>query len=83
VAHIECSYQQPARLDDLIEIDLRVARTGRVYIVFEQSARRGADVLATARVKAACIDARRFAPAAMPADMTAAFRTLPGFSPPP
>jgi acyl-CoA thioester hydrolase len=83
VAHIECSYQQPARLDDLIEIDLRVARTGRVFIVFEQSARRGAEVLATARVKAACIDARRFAPAAMPADMTAAFRTLPGFSPTP
>ncbi len=80
VAHIECTYQQPARLDDQIEIDLRVARAGRVYIVFEQSARRGANVLATARVKAACVDARRLAPAAMPAEMIAAFRTLSGFS---
>ena len=80
VAHIECTYQQPARLDDLIEIDLRVARSGRVFIAFEQSARRGSELLATARVKAACIDARRFAPAAMPDVMTAAFRTLPGFS---
>jgi acyl-CoA thioester hydrolase len=83
VAHIECTYQQPARLDDQIEIDLRVAKAGRVFILFEQCARRGADVLATARVKAACIDARRFAPAAMPADMTAAFQTLPGSSPSP
>ena len=81
VAHVECTYQQPARLDDQIEIDLRVARAGRVYIVFEQSARRGANVLATARVKAACVDARRLAPAAMPAEMIDAFRTLSGFSP--
>ena len=50
VAHIECSYQQPARLDDLIEIDLRVAKTGRVYIVFEQAR--------AARHRAACDRAR-------------------------
>jgi acyl-CoA thioester hydrolase len=80
VAHIACDYRQPARLDDLIDIDLRVARAARVSIVFEQTARRGATVLATATVKAACIDAKRFVPAAMPPAMMAAFRSLLGTS---
>ena len=80
VAHVECEYHQPARLDDLIEIDLRIARAGRVAIVFEQTARRGDTVLARATVKAASVDARRFAPTAMPPEMIDAFRTLPGYS---
>ena len=79
VSRVECEYQLPARLDDLIEIDLRIARAGRVSIVFEQSARRGDEVLATATVRAACIDSHRFVPAAMPAELLDAFRTLPGY----
>lgn len=79
VAHVECEYRQPARLDDLVEIDLKIARAGRVAIVFEQTARRGDAVLARATVKAACIDARRFAPMAMPPELIDAFRTLPGY----
>lgn len=81
VAHIECEYLQPARLDDLIQIDLRIARAGRVAIVFEQTARRGDTVLARATVKAASIDTRRFVPTAMPPAMMDAFRTLTGHSP--
>ena len=53
-------------------------KSGRVFIVFEQTARRGATVLATATVKAGCIDTHRFVPAAMPAELLDAFRTLPG-----
>jgi acyl-CoA thioester hydrolase len=78
VAQIACEYVQPARLDDLIEIDLRVRRAGRVSIVFEQTARRGAAVLANATVKAGCIDTRSFAPSPMPDHLVAAFRSLPG-----
>ena len=40
VARVDCEYRQPARLDDLLQIDLRVAKAGRVFIVFEQTARR-------------------------------------------
>lgn len=78
VAQIECDFRQPARLDDVLEIDVRVARAGRVSIEFSQTARRGADVLATARVRVGCIDTTRFAPAAMPAAMIEALRQLPG-----
>jgi acyl-CoA thioester hydrolase len=81
VARIECEYRQPARLDDLIEIDLRVQKAGRASVVFAQTARRGASVLANATVKAACVDSRRFVPAPMPTGMAEAFKTLPGYTP--
>ena len=79
VAKVECEYRRPARLDDLIEVDVRIVHSGRVFIVFGQSARRGDEVLATAMVKAGCIDSRRFAPAPMPTELLDAFRTLPGY----
>ncbi len=82
VAHIECDYRQPARLDDLVEIDLRIARAARASIVFEQAARRADAILATAKVKVACADSRRLVPMAMPTTVLDAFRTLPGFSAP-
>ena len=43
VARIECDYRRPARLDDVIDIDVRVIQAGRVSVVFEQTARRGDD----------------------------------------
>jgi acyl-CoA thioester hydrolase len=76
VAEVTCRYRAPARLDDLLEIDLAVARAGRASIVFEQAARREGTVLATAAVKVGCIDARTFAPMAMPDAMLTAFRRL-------
>src|SRR5512146_1645999 len=48
VARIECDYRRPARLDDAVDIDLRVVQAGRASVVFEQTARRGDDVLAVA-----------------------------------
>jgi acyl-CoA thioester hydrolase len=77
VAGIECEFRQPARLDDLIDIDVRIARAGRASFEFVQTARRGADVLANARVRVGCIDTQRHAPAAMPAAMVQALGTLP------
>jgi acyl-CoA thioester hydrolase len=65
VARIECDYRRPARLDDIIELDVRVAQAGRVSIVFEQTARRGAEILATARVRAGCVDTGSLAPKPM------------------
>lgn len=78
VAQVECDFRQPAKLDDVLEIDVRVARAGRASIEFCQTARRGAEVLATARVRVGCIDTARFAPAAMPLPMLDALRQLPG-----
>ncbi len=77
VTRIECDYKQPARLDDVLELDVRVARAGGASIVFDQTARRGAEVLATARVRAGCIESDRFTPARLPAALRAALDYIP------
>ena len=76
VARIECDYRRPARLDDVIDIDVRVIQAGRVSVVFEQMARRGDDVLAQARVRAGCVDTKTLAPRAMPAPMLEAMKSM-------
>ena len=76
VARIECDYRRPARLDDVIDIDVRVIQAGRVSVVFEQVARRGDDVLAQARIRAGCVDTKTLAPKAMPAPMLEAMKSM-------
>ena len=77
MSRLECEYRQPARLDDVIELDVLVARAGSASIVFDQTARRGAEMLATARVRIGCIDSSRFAPVPLPPSLRAALGQLP------
>jgi acyl-CoA thioester hydrolase len=72
VAQLAVDYLRPARLDDELTITARIGEQGRSYLVFEQRALRGADLLAQAKVKVACVDTRRLAPARLPAELTAA-----------
>jgi acyl-CoA thioester hydrolase len=76
VARVECDYKRPARLDDMIRIDVRVVHAGRASVVFEQTARRGDDVLALARIRAGCVDTKTLAPRAMPAPMLEAMKSM-------
>ena len=69
VADLAVRYHRPARLDDSLTIDAALAEKARTYVVFRQQARRGAELLASAQVKVACIDAARMAPARMPAEL--------------
>ncbi len=76
VARIECDYRRPAKLDDVIQLDVRVVQAGRVSVTFEQTARRGDVVLATARVRAGCVDTVTLTPKPMPASMLAAMKSM-------
>lgn len=67
VVDLAVQYHRPARLDDALTIDAAVVERARSYVVFRQQARRGAELLASARVKVACVDSGRLAPARMPA----------------
>lgn len=67
VADLSVQYHRPARLDDALAIDATIVERARTYVVFRQRARRGAELLASARVKVACVDTGRMAPARMPA----------------
>ena len=77
IASVECEFKLPARLDDVIELDVRVARLGNASMVFEQSAKRAESVLAAARVRVGCIETKTFIPAPLPAMLRAAVEQLP------
>ncbi len=70
VAGLSVDYRRPARLDDRLAIEARVEQLARSYLVFAQRALRAGEVLATARVKVACVDARRRAPTRLPDAIT-------------
>jgi acyl-CoA thioester hydrolase len=75
VAQLAVDYLRPARLDDELVITAQIGEQARSYLVFEQRALRGAELLARAKVKIACVDTRRLAPARLPAELTAALNT--------
>lgn len=76
VAQLAVDYVRPARLDDQLTITARIGEQARSYLVFEQQALRGAELLARATVKIACVDTERLVPARLPAELTAALETL-------
>jgi len=74
VVHASIDYLQPARLDDALAIRAEIAQLGRSFIVFAQKALRGDELLATATVKVACLNARTRAPARLPAALATTLR---------
>ena len=77
IVRVECDFKQPARLDDVIDLDVHVARVGSASIVFEQTARCGAVSLASARVRVGCIESNTLTPAPLPSQLLAAVEQLP------
>ena len=72
VAQLAVDYIRPARLDDQLTVTARVGEQARSYLVFEQRVLRATELLARAKVKVACIDTTRLAPARLPAELIAA-----------
>lgn len=71
VAHIEIGFRRPARLDDLLQVQTRIASVRKASLVFDQRLLRGDDgeLLATATVKIGCVGFEDFRPRPMPAPM--------------
>jgi len=66
VAAAEIKYLRPARLDDELVVQAHIAERFASYVVFAQEVRRGAELLCTARVKVACVDAQSMRPTRLP-----------------
>lgn len=56
VKHVSTDYHKPARLDDALEIGLKVEKLGRAQIVFHQYASRGGEMLVTGTVQIVCVE---------------------------
>lgn len=69
VRRVDTRFMVPARLEDELEITIGVEHVRAASLSFHQHMRRSPDgeLLATARVDAACLAADRFVPARMPA----------------
>lgn len=69
LARVEVDYRRPARLDDLLDVAVEVAERGRASLIFAQTLHRAGEpgaVLATARVRVACVDVGTFKPRPWP-----------------
>ena len=73
VRTVELDYRAPARLDDMLEVEARIADLGHARIDFEQRVLRDGRPLCTGRVRVVCLDAAAFRPCALPDDMKEVF----------
>ena len=56
----------PARLDDLLEVDVETVRRGQASLVVAQQCRRGTALLAEGQIRIGCVDAGTFRPRRIP-----------------
>jgi acyl-CoA thioester hydrolase len=59
-------YLGPARLDDLLEVVVRIKQVRRASLVFEQQILRGDILLCRGEITLVCVDLGNFKPAAIP-----------------
>ena len=71
VHRCEIDYLSPARLNDTLDVSVEPVKLGAATIKARQDVRRGNDVLTSALVTLACLDAKRWRPARMPSVLAA------------
>ena len=74
VADTSVRYLEPARLDDLLDVSVRIAEAGRVSLTLLQQARRDGALLAEGTVRIGCVDAGTFRPRRIPNELIAMIR---------
>jgi len=67
-------YREPARLDDMLEVTVRVAHVGLASMTVAQQARRAGSLLAEGTIRVGCVDLGTFRPRRVPDDILAKIR---------
>jgi acyl-CoA thioester hydrolase len=75
VHRCEIDFVAPARLNDALAVSVEPVKVGAATIRARQQVRRGTDLLTSALVTLACLDAARWQPARMPAALAAILET--------
>ena len=81
VRSINLEYLKPARLDELLSVDLVVERISRVQIFFRQAIRRtcptgGSEELASGRIQVVCVNCAQMKISSIPALLRAKLEAL-------
>ncbi len=66
VRAMQVDFLRPARLDDLLQVEVGIRECRRASVVFAQSIRRGDEVLLAAEVRVASLAAASFKPKPLP-----------------
>ena len=66
VHRCEIDFHLPARLNDALDVTVEPVKLGAATIKARQDVLRGADILTSAVITLACLDAKRWRPARMP-----------------
>jgi acyl-CoA thioester hydrolase len=79
VRKASAAYRKPARLDDALQVDLRILEIGRAKLVLNQRILKLSDagdetLLVAGEVEIVCVQASTFKPAAIPAFLLAKFQ---------
>jgi acyl-CoA thioester hydrolase len=74
VAETAVRYRLPARLDDRLDITVRVAHLGQASLGVEQQAWRAGDLLAEGTIRVGCVELGTFRPRRVPEDILAQIR---------
>lgn len=69
-------FLKPARLDDALDVGVELAQCRRASLVFRQDVRRGGELLLTATVRVAALDAVSFRPCAIPTSLYDQLKSL-------
>lgn len=75
VTETQVKYLRPARLDDWIEVDVRVVRRGSASLDIRQQALRGAELLAVGSIRIGCVDPATLRPKRIPDELQQALDT--------
>ena len=75
VARVDISYHQSAKLDEVLDVQTRVARMGRVKLLMDQSIHRGEALIASAQLTIAIVDGAG-KPAPLPQDLADHFASF-------
>ena len=68
-------YRLPARLDDMLDVTVRVSRLGQASLSVAQQAWRGSDLLAEGTIRVACVELGTFRPQRVPDDILSKIQT--------
>jgi len=69
VTETSLRYRTPARLDDLIEVTVRVAHVGQASLGLAQQAWRDSDLLVEGTIRVGCVELGTFRPRRIPDDI--------------